>query len=94
MPQSGSTDKVRMPQGGHHNQIPASHSQYQPNTIGALDYQTTALPKLVKTGYRFLWHLPGLPWDQPYMMRCPRRPIGPRPLWYYAPLQVDPLSRV
>ncbi|KAI5666260.1 hypothetical protein M9H77_16113 [Catharanthus roseus] len=28
------------------------------------------------------------------MMRCPRRPIGPRPPWYYAPLQVDLLSQV
>ncbi|KAI5649713.1 hypothetical protein M9H77_35718 [Catharanthus roseus] len=39
-----------------------SCSQYQPNTIQALDYQTTALSKLVKTsGYRFLGHLPNLP---------------------------------
>ncbi|KAI5677982.1 hypothetical protein M9H77_08932 [Catharanthus roseus] len=58
MPQSSSTDKIRIPQQGHRNQIPASRSQYQANTIRALDYQTIALPKLVKTGYRFLGHLP------------------------------------
>ncbi|KAI5668883.1 hypothetical protein M9H77_18736 [Catharanthus roseus] len=58
MPQSGSTDKVLIQQQGHRNQILASRSQYQPNSIRALDYQTTALPKLVKTGYRFLGHLP------------------------------------
>ncbi|KAI5677487.1 hypothetical protein M9H77_08437 [Catharanthus roseus] len=35
-----------------------SSSQYQSNTIRALDYQTTALPKLVNTGYKFLGHQP------------------------------------
>ncbi|KAI5664857.1 hypothetical protein M9H77_24180 [Catharanthus roseus] len=28
------------------------------------------------------------------MMRCPHRPIGPRPPRYYVPLQVDLLSQV
>ncbi|KAI5648137.1 hypothetical protein M9H77_34142 [Catharanthus roseus] len=72
-----------------------SGSHNEPNTIRALDYQTTVLPKLVKIGYRFLGHLPGLPWDNlsfkpllalhkvavppQSMMRCPRRPIGPHP---------------
>ncbi|KAI5661502.1 hypothetical protein M9H77_20825 [Catharanthus roseus] len=35
----GSTDKVRIPKRGHRNQVPASRSQYQPNTIQALDYK-------------------------------------------------------
>ncbi|KAI5681771.1 hypothetical protein M9H77_02999 [Catharanthus roseus] len=67
MQQSGSTDKVRILKRGHRNQVPASRSQYQPNTIRAFDYQITALSKLVKTGYRFLGHLLGLPWDQPHL---------------------------
>ncbi|KAI5678358.1 hypothetical protein M9H77_09308 [Catharanthus roseus] len=40
----GSTDKVWIPKRDHRNQVPASRSQYQPNTIRALDYKTTALP--------------------------------------------------
>ncbi|KAI5667999.1 hypothetical protein M9H77_17852 [Catharanthus roseus] len=35
----GSTDKVRIPKRGYRNQVLASRSQYQPNTIRALDYK-------------------------------------------------------
>ncbi|KAI5680768.1 hypothetical protein M9H77_01995 [Catharanthus roseus] len=74
---SGSQNKII----GNKSGISNSH---QPNTVRALDYQTTALPKT------------GLPWDQPQcrvppdsslggltppqsMMWCPHRPIGPHP---------------
>ncbi|KAI5663891.1 hypothetical protein M9H77_23214 [Catharanthus roseus] len=111
MPLPGSTDKVRIPQRGHQNQIPASGSQYQQNIIRAL---VTKQPHSHITGQNIRLQIPGaptsLPWDQPQfrappysplggrptaeMIRCPHRPIGPRAPWYYAPLQVDPLSRV
>ncbi|KAI5664833.1 hypothetical protein M9H77_24156 [Catharanthus roseus] len=34
---------------------------------------------LVKTGYRLLGHLPGLPWGQPQFRAPPDSPLGDRP---------------
>ncbi|KAI5672049.1 hypothetical protein M9H77_12413 [Catharanthus roseus] len=39
MQQWGSTTKSRSPKRGHQNQVLGSPSQYQPNTIRALDYK-------------------------------------------------------
>ncbi|KAI5682214.1 hypothetical protein M9H77_03442 [Catharanthus roseus] len=33
---------------------------------------------LVKTGYRLLGHLPGLPWDKPQFRAAPDSPLGGR----------------
>ncbi|KAI5664188.1 hypothetical protein M9H77_23511 [Catharanthus roseus] len=73
-----------------------SRSHNEPNTIRVLAYQTTALPKLVKIGYRFLGTYQVCPGTNlsfkpllalhkeaippQSMMRCPRRLIRPHPL--------------
>ncbi|KAI5653662.1 hypothetical protein M9H77_30849 [Catharanthus roseus] len=50
--------------------IPAKH-----HTSAPLQNNRTPI-SLVKTGYRLLGHLPGLPWDQPQFRAPPDFPLG------------------
>ncbi|KAI5678696.1 hypothetical protein M9H77_09646 [Catharanthus roseus] len=72
--------KSGSPKRGHQNQVPASRSRYRLHIIRRLQNNRTPI-SLVKTGYRLLGHLPGLPWDQPQFRAPPDIPLcGRTPL--------------
>ncbi|KAI5681972.1 hypothetical protein M9H77_03200 [Catharanthus roseus] len=72
-------DKIRIPKtrpsepsSGISQSIPAKH-----HTSARLQNNRTPI-SLVKTGYRLLGHLLGLPWDQPQFRTPPDSPLGGR----------------
>ncbi|KAI5670669.1 hypothetical protein M9H77_11033 [Catharanthus roseus] len=60
----GSTDKVRIP-------------KTRPSEL--IRYLNRTPISLVKTGYRLLGYLPGLPWGQPQFRAPPDSPLSDRP---------------